>query len=352
MSSAKIKSFFSNHIKQIVTTIIALVVLVIIFVGVLPSLGNYQQAFDEISGMQNYQIVMLGLFTIINILVYVLPYMAALPKLRFLPGFVLRQTSFLISNSVPAGGALGVGVQAAMLQSYGFSSGATSSAIVLTGAWNILATISLPGVAAIGLLVTGQLDFDSAGKAVVSIVIASVSLLTFTLIIKSEVIAKKVGTLLDKLVNAASKLIKSLKNVSLSSQVMDFRKESYDVSINRWKYLAGSNLLQQMAQFSILFVSLYILEPGSISLASALWVYAIARLGSFIPLTPGGIGTVDAIMISLLSQAGVSSDIALASVLIWRFATFFPQIVIGILTFIYWRVVETKKQVAQNAETK
>ena len=58
--------------------------------------------------------------TVVNVAVYVWPLQAALPGLGYGPGFVVRQTSFAISNAVPAGGAVGLGVQYGMLDSYGF----------------------------------------------------------------------------------------------------------------------------------------------------------------------------------------------------------------------------------------
>lgn len=328
--------------KQLIATVITIIVLVVIFAGVIPKLGNYDVAIEEIKSMRWSSVALLVIFTIINILVYVFPYMASLPKLRYWPGFVLRQTAFVISNAIPGGGALGIGLQAAMLRDYGFKGGESSSAIVLTGASNILATITLPGVAALTLLVSGQIDQESALKAAISVVIAASAIGIFTVVIRSEKLARKLGSLSDKAIKWITKLLKIKKEVHISSLIMDFRKEAYEVTMKRWHLLAGSNLLQQLGQFSVLFVALSILDPGAATFATIFWAYALAKIGSFIPLTPGGIGTVDAILISLLISAGISSEAALASTLIWRFATFVPQMFLGIATFLYWRVSQSR----------
>ena len=55
-----------------------------------------------------------------------------------------------------------------------------------------------------------------------------------------------------------------------------------------------------------------------------------------IPLTPGGLGTVDAFMIALLTAMGVSSGDATAADLVWRAASFVPQIIIGVLALLTW----------------
>ena len=328
----------SSKKTQIIASLLTVAVLVIVFGNILPKLGNYGSAIDEIKSMQQYQVLALLLFTVVNVLVYVFPYMAALPKLKYLPGFVLRQTSFLISNSVPGGGAFGVGVQASMLKDYGFSGSETSSGIVLTSVWNLLSTVSLPGFAALVLLLTGQLDGDSAVKAITGLAIAVVSLGTFYIIIKSKNIAATIGKALNLFVSRVLKIIRIKKAVNIDKLVSEFRDVAYKVTVERWHLLAVSNLAQQLSQFSVLFVALLILGVGEGTFATILWSYALARLGSFIPLTPGGIGTVDALLVGMLIQTGVPSEVALASTLIWRFATFIPQIFIGSVTFIYWRI--------------
>ncbi len=329
--------------KQIISTIIAIIALVIIFAFVLPSLGNYDQAFESIKAMTKFQIAVLTIFTLANILVYVFPYMAALPRLKYSSGFVLRQTSFLISNSVPGGGAIGFGVQYAMLSSYGFKASASTSAIALTGAWNMLATISLPGIAALGLVIMNQLDSQSAIAALVGVGVAVLSLGLFIVVFKSKKLAEKIGQYMDKIIAKIASIFKMKRPASLKKSVMDFRESAYDTTVNRWKLLASTNYLQQLMQFSVLFVALQILDPGSISFTSALAAFAISRLGTFIPITPGGVGTVDALLVSSLTQAGVPNDIALAATLIWRFATFVPQLFIGGATFIYWRAIQARK---------
>jgi hypothetical protein len=55
----------------------------------------------------------------------------ALPGLGYGTGFVVGQTAFAISNAVPAGGAVGLGVQYGMLGSYGFGAAAATSAIAM-----------------------------------------------------------------------------------------------------------------------------------------------------------------------------------------------------------------------------
>jgi uncharacterized protein (TIRG00374 family) len=65
--------------------------------------------------------------------------------------------------------------------------------------------------------------------------------------------------------------------------------------------------------------------------------FAVARLAGAIPVTPGGLGTVDAAFIGMLTAFGASSSDALAADLVWRATTYVPPIVIGIVTYLLWK---------------
>ena len=96
----------------------------------------------------------------------------------------------------------------------------------------------------------------------------------------------------------------------------------------------------QMTSFAILFIALRGVEagePNPTTFAQAFAAFALGRLGSFIPVTPGGLGTVDAAIVGILTAFGANSSDALAADLVWRALTYVPQIVIGIVTFLIWR---------------
>ena len=49
-------------------------------------------------------------------------------------------------------------------------------------------------------------------------------------------------------------------------------------------------------------------------------------------------------MTALLVSAGATESDALAAVLVWRALTYFPQIFIGIFTFLWWRHLAGKEK--------
>lgn len=328
--------------KQVIAGLITLVVLVIVFAGVFPKFADYSDAWSSIQQMSLASDVALLAVTVLNIVIYVFPYMAALPGIRFADAFVVRQTSFMISNAVPAGGAFGLGVQYAMLSGYGFGPAEASSAIAVTSVWNLLVTLALPALGLVVLLVQG----DATGNQIIGAIgglIAIVAIVgAMVVVLRSESWARRIGGWGDAVVH---RFRPSSAPDTVTAGVVQFREQTYDVVARRWRSLTVTNFAQQFSQFFVLLVAVYGLggraagvHPGEVFAA-----FAIARLAGFIPVTPGGLGTVDAALVALLAAFGMDKNLALAADLLWRAATFIPQIVIGIITFLIWRVQAARR---------
>ena len=100
-----------------------------------------------------------------------------------------------------------------------------------------------------------------------------------------------------------------------------------------------------LAQFAVLWFAIEGVlgdAPTTLTLAGAFAAFSISRMASMIPVTPGGLGTVDAALIALLTTFGLTNDEAVASALVWRACSWIPQVSLGVLTFIYWRVAQAR----------
>ncbi len=331
--------------KQIIAGIITLITLVFVFGVVFPQFADYSEAWDAVQEMSTVALVFLVVATVILIIVYVWPYQAALPGLKYGPGFVVRQTSFLISNVIPAGGAFGLAIQYSMLSSYRYGAAETTAAIGITSTWNTFVTLSLPVIGALALVAmdqgTGQ-AYSLAGIGLLAIV-GIVAL--FVAIFWSESSARRIGSFADRIVGWAYGLFKKEPSLDVTEWVVDFRNSTVDVIKDRWLRITATNYFQQFMQFLILWAAVYAIQGGStapVSFAEALVAYSFGRLASFIPVTPGGLGTVDAAITGILVAFGAVSSDALAAVMVWRALTYFPQVFIGAGTFLVWRRKQNK----------
>ncbi len=327
--------------KQVIGTIVTLAVLGFVFFYVFPQFASYQDAWTAIQGMTPAWIAALGIASVVNIFVYVWPFLVAIPGLRFWPGFEVRQTSFMLSNAIPAvGGAIGLGVQYSMLESFGIASAAAAAGIAINTVWNMIATLGLPVLAVLLLLATGQANQDYVVAAVLGVAAIAVGAVVLTLILRSDEMARKVGRLGDRIVGWALRVIHKPRDLNIGEALVGFRSSTVDVIRGRWIWLTVSNFAMQFSSFMILFVALRGVQVGEstkTTFAQAFAAFALGRLASFIPITPGGLGTVDAAITGILAGFGADSSDALAADLVWRAATYVPQVVIGIVTFLIWR---------------
>ncbi|MFV9671897.1 MAG: lysylphosphatidylglycerol synthase transmembrane domain-containing protein [Acidimicrobiia bacterium] len=331
--------------KQIIAGIITLITLVFVFGVVFPQFADYSEAWDAVQEMSSTALVFLVVATVILIIVYVWPYQAALPGLKYGPGFVVRQTSFLISNVIPAGGAFGLAIQYSMLSSYRYGAAETTAAIGITSTWNTFVTLSLPVIGAVALVIIGQGTSQAYALAGIGLLAIVGIVALFVAIFWSESSARRIGRFADRIVGWAYGLFKKEPSLDVAEWVVDFRNSTVDVIKDRWLRITATNYFQQFMQFLILWAAVYAIQGGStvpVTFVEALVAYSFGRLASFIPVTPGGLGTVDAAITAILVAFGAVNSDALAAVMVWRALTYFPQVFIGAGTFLVWRRKQNK----------
>jgi uncharacterized protein (TIRG00374 family) len=334
--------------RIVVSTAVTVAVLGVVFLGIFPKVADYSEAWSSIQQLPMAYVVGLVLATVVNLVVYVWPLQAALPGLGYGPGFVVRQTSFAISNAVPAGGAVGLGVQYGMLESYGVGAGAATSAIAIVSVFNVFATLVMPVLGVLALLASGVVEGTYLLVAAIGVLAIGVAVVAFTVVLRSEHGAHTVGRWADRLVNPLTRRLAHGRSVDLTGKLLDFRSSVVDVMQTRWVQVTLSTLLLQLTSWAILVLALRGLEAGSgedmVTWTEALAAFSFARVASFIPITPGGLGTVDAALAALLTGYGATSSQALAADLVWRAATYVPQVVLGALTFLWWRVTAARRR--------
>lgn len=338
--------------QQIIAGILTILVLVLVFVVILPQFGDYSAAWDAIAGMEAWEILLIGLATIAMIAIYVTPYQAALPGIGFWPAFKVRQTSFMISNVVPAGGAFGLAVQFGMLQSYGFGAAPATATIGITSVWNTFVTLSLPTIGLVALALLGDATVEAAGAALVALLVVVVGIVLFALILRSEHLARRIGGWADGALRWMYGLLRREETPDATKGILEFRESIVDVVMDRWLLITVTNLGQQLAQYSILYLACVALQGSwvdPIGPLEALVAFSFGRLATFIPIPPGGLGTTDAIITAILGNFGLDNNTALAATMVWRAATYFPQVIIGAITLLAFRRDQRRKRTAAAA---
>ncbi len=325
--------------KTIIGSIVAVVFLAIVFARVIPQIGSYAEAADYIQAMTVASIVGLVAVTLFYLFVYGWPFVAATPGLRYKQGFIVNQSAFAVSNGIPAGGVFGLGLQYAQLTSYRTTPTAATAAIGATGVWSVFITLFLPVTGVVALSVSGDNASGYVTAAIVGIAALVVTVGLFALILRSEENAVRIGRISDRVVNGAIHIFKKTVTVDVSAQIMQLRGDIVTLVTRRWIVITIAQIGVSWAQFLILWAALVGVSgsAGTIPLIAAYGCWAISQLGIMIPLTPGGLGTVDAVLIALLTSVGVDNGAATAADLVWRASSYIPQIIVGLISIFYWR---------------
>jgi hypothetical protein len=161
-------------------------VLAVVFLGVFPRFAHYSQAWSAIQRMPAGFIAGLVLAAMVNIAVGAWQLQSALPGLGYRRAFVVDQTSYTLSNAVPAGGPVAFGVEYDMLASYGFGAGPAAGASAISLVFNFFSTLAMPVIGVLALLATGEVRWHYVLIAVVGGLLVGVSVAGMAAVLRSE----------------------------------------------------------------------------------------------------------------------------------------------------------------------
>jgi putative heme transporter len=279
-----------------------------------------------------YLLALLGA-TILNIVTFAPPWQVALPGLRFTSALALTQLSTALSIVVPAGAAVGIASSYAMLRSWGFPSREIGRAVTLVSLWNQFANLSYPIIAVFLLTATGGDSALLATAAFIGVAILGVAVALLVAVLATERMAGDLGDLSARVVDWARSKLGRGPVLWGGASFERFRRDSLDLLRRRWHVLTLTTYGGTLAVFLVLLVSLRACGvPGSeVAVAEAFAAWALARiLGSF-PITPGGIGVVELGLTGALLGFGGNNAGVVAAVLLYRFLTMVPTVVLGLL---------------------
>lgn len=330
--------------KSIILGIIGLAFIVLIFWKVIPSIGSYSEALEAMQSMGIGAAIGIVAAVLLYLGIYGFTFQASTKGLGYWQGQQINQAAFAISNGVPGGGAVGLAVQYGMLASYNVAPAASTATITTVGLWSTFVTLGLPifGVLA---LYAGGIGGSYVWLGVIGLAILIVAVVVLVLVVRSERLAAAIGRGATKLIRPITKRISKLATLDLEPAVVHFRASIYYVVAKRWLPLTAAQTGIFVAQFLIFYMALRGVQgwgDTGVPWYVVFGAFAVAQIGLMIPITPGGVGTVDAFMIGILKTWGDANgmpelgNLATAADLVWRAASFVPQIIIGVLALVAW----------------
>jgi uncharacterized protein (TIRG00374 family) len=327
--------------KRIVGYVISLLIVVAIFWWAIPKFADYRDVWAAMKTLTPIETWSLVAATIFNLVTYWLANQAALPGLGIGKAAVLTQTTTTVANTLPAGGAIAVGLTYSILDSWGFTGTSVALFVGVTGIWNIFTKLALPMLALVFLALGGHLTTTYILAAIFGVVVLSVAVGMFALLFRSEEFAIRIGNWMGRVASSLRGLLHKPPVTTWGDGAARFRRDTIVLVEHRWLRLSLMTALSQVALFFVLLLSLRHLgvSEQEISTAEAFAVYAFSRLLSAVPITPGAVGVIDLGYIGGLTAFGGEEKAAIvAAVLLFRLLTYGIQIPIGGFTYIIWRV--------------
>jgi putative heme transporter len=295
----------------------------------------------EIQEMTWFELVTIAVIAGWNLVTYWALWMAVTPGLRWTQAMTVAQSGTAVTNTVPGGSGIGVGLAMAMLDSWGFSRARSTLAVLITGVWNTFIKLALPVLALALIALQGDASASRVAAGATAIVLLGVAVGGFWQMLRSDRAAARAGVLAERIANRAIAAAPFARRPvhGWAEATTRFRSRARDLLQGRGGWITAAALVSHLSLYLVLLVTLRHVGVGDaeVGWAQVLFVFAGARLATAIRFTPGGAGVVEAVLIGGLVAFGGDPAQVTASVLVFRALTWLLPVPLGGLTYLAWR---------------
>ena len=330
---------------------LSLAVVALIFFYFLPRIVDYGEVAEVVGAMTWLELLTLAVLAVWNQITYVLLEVAARPGLGYWQAMKITLTSTAIANTLPAGGALGVGVQTGMYVSFGFSKADITISLMITGLWNTFVKLAMPVVALVLLAIAGDAGGGFLAASVVGVVVLVIAIGLLAMALGSERGALAAGRVVGWLIGPILKVFRRPALQDWGATVVAFRRRTIDLLRQRWLWVTAAAIGSHITLYLVLLLALrHVGVPNSVvSWQEVLAAFAFVRLISVVPITPGGLGVVELGTTAALAAAGGNRAQVVAAVLVFRLLTFVLPIPLGGVSYFFWRRGGNERSLAREA---
>jgi len=327
--------------REILRALLSVAVVGAIFGFALPHFASYHSVWDSLRAMTGLQVALVAGTAVISMVSVWFVICAVLPSIRLRQAAVVNLSSNSVANTLPAGGALAMGVSWAMLSGWGVSTADFVLYTLVSGIWNVLARLGLPVLALLVLLTATRPDALLIAAAAVGLGLLVAVAAGFGLLLRSESFAARAGRLLQRPVGACCRLARRTPPASVADSLTGFRKRASELLAARSWRISVTTVASQLALWLVLLACLrgVGLSQAQVPWQTSLAAFAFVRLLTALPITPGGLGLTELGLVGILAAGAdhrVSAQVT-AAVLLYRAVTYLPPIPLGALAWLAWQ---------------
>jgi uncharacterized protein (TIRG00374 family) len=248
-------------------------------------------------------------------------------------------TSQLTSNAavkvIPGGVVAGGAFYFRMLAVSGVPMGTAITALAAVGILSNLVLLALPAVAVVIAVVSAPIPEGMLPVAIAGTVMFVAMFSATVIMVAFDRPLHAVGWVAERVVAWAGRLFK--KDWSLTTDVIVERRDEVVLALGkRWHKALAVAVSNWLLDYATLVVALIAVgadpRPSLVLLA-----FAGAAVLGMIPITPGGLGFVEAGLVGMLTIAGIPAGDALLATLAYRLFQFWLPIPAGLVSYILFR---------------
>ncbi len=342
----------SSRTRQVLQTVIGLGLAAAMLIWGLPYFAKTTWAdiwevirTIPLSHALGYQALMLlGLWS------YTFTFTGSLRGLSHSKALIVNLCGSSVSNLLPGGGAVGLAATYAICRSWGFSRRATSTSVIVTGVWNVMARIALPVVAIAALWIGGVTLPAALTELAVAGMFTGLALLgAFIAIMASERAAQAIGRGLDKVLGPMLRRRRPTGPMKIEELVTDLRARINDVVGSGW-WSMTLGMIGFFAAYYVLFVLIMRGTGVTLPLNLLFAAFAIGRLLTAVGITPGGVGITETATSAVLVGWGADAAGATAGVVLFSIFTHLMEVPLGALGWLLWTASPKTEPPAEGEE--
>ncbi|HWG27768.1 YbhN family protein [Actinospica sp.] len=347
----------SKRRRQRLTRLLAIAVILAVFGFIFPSIASYSAAWNDVSAMTAAWILALIGVTVLNLFTGWWFITTCLPGLSLPRAAAMNLSSTAVANTVPGGGAIALGVSYSMTSAWGFSTEEFTLYTLVSGLWSQFAKFGTPAVALLALSAVGRPSSQLVLATILGTGVFLAALGAVIWALHSENFMAVLGRFAQRAATKVMGWFHRSGPKDLEEAFLEFKHLAAKLIKTRGWLMSVSTLTSDLTGW---FVQLACLRSVGVTAGEVSWEksfagYALIRLLTTIPVTPGGLGITEVGLTAYLAAGlgtGATDRIA-AAILLSRALTFVVPIPIGAVNFAAWRWLRSKDGAASpgDAET-
>lgn len=305
----------------------------LVLYGLAPALGEVLGAWDDLDSISpGWWAGVLG-FELAAMAATIAVQRVALNTRRWWPVATSNLTSSALSKVVPGGSATAAAAQAAMLTRAGFSGPAVATGLTAGGVLLLTSVAGLP-LLCVPALLAGRVPGKLADVALLALALFVVLFALSVVLLTVDPVVRAAGRATTWVL---SKVRRSTPPPADLPERLLAQRDLVRRSLgHRWWEALGAAVGHWLLDFLCLLAALEAVGARP-RLSLALLAYVAAQLLSQIPVTPGGLGVVEAGLTGMLALAGVGAAAAAVATLAYRLASYWLPLPLGLAAWLVHR---------------